>query len=323
MQVGLEVLFQDGGNAPSSLVHVLPGRVVCFEASLDKSHHDPHDIMTVCGKSLLAHRHANETHALKGFAPQLALLGSLGIGNNLLQHRHHKFVIRLKKLFCSLPNDCNASQTLLLHGPGLCLLKPAEELVHDVIHERFQRFVIELFTHAAEGTGRVACNSDICVVQAYDDRLQQVLMVSLLHIRLVVVGHLAHSLVCGVANPRMWVAHVWDQEVHALINPGCTLLRVFVDVLHDLRDSHDNRSDRLPVASGSRQSSSNHLEENCHEDFFERLFLRAMLRQSVQVFLTDLDGIAIVVIIFLGIFQRCPGINVLIHLEHPLDVQGD
>mmetsp|Transcript_27177 Transcript_27177/g.69015 ORF Transcript_27177/g.69015 Transcript_27177/m.69015 type:complete len:234 (-) Transcript_27177:737-1438(-) len=115
----------------------------------------------------------------------------------------------------------------------------------------------------------------------------------------------------------MRVGQVLQHEFDALVDP-CLLL----DVLHDLRHRHDAGAHLLPRAAGFTQCSPHDLEEHGHEDIFQLLLLGALLREPIQVLLADLYGVIIQLLVVVLVCLASPIGDILLHVEHPLDVEG-
>mmetsp|Transcript_61363 Transcript_61363/g.163160 ORF Transcript_61363/g.163160 Transcript_61363/m.163160 type:complete len:297 (+) Transcript_61363:2261-3151(+) len=129
------------------------------------------------------------------------------------------------------------------------------------------------------------------------------------------------------ANPAVRMVGTRHNEVHALVDPSLLL-----DVLHNLRDSHDARPSVCPAGAEGLGEGPDHFKESGHEDsfnlvVFERSLvqLRELLRQPIQIFFADLHCLSInlIVVITVILSSLCPNFDVLLNLKHPLDVQAD
>mmetsp|Transcript_109169 Transcript_109169/g.260478 ORF Transcript_109169/g.260478 Transcript_109169/m.260478 type:complete len:253 (-) Transcript_109169:70-828(-) len=105
--VGLEILAQHAGHPPSGLMHVLPGLVICFEASSDVVHHDLHDAMRIVHEGVLADSFSEKAGTLEGFAAETLLMILGGVCNQLLQRRHNFLVVGQEKIRRSFSHHRN------------------------------------------------------------------------------------------------------------------------------------------------------------------------------------------------------------------------
>mmetsp|Transcript_74137 Transcript_74137/g.173998 ORF Transcript_74137/g.173998 Transcript_74137/m.173998 type:complete len:209 (-) Transcript_74137:1312-1938(-) len=105
--VGLEILAQHASHPPSGLVHIFPGLVVCFEASLDIMHHDLHDAMRIVQEGVLADSFSEKASTLEGFATETLLMILRRVRNQLLQRRHDFLVVGQEEIRRSLAHHRN------------------------------------------------------------------------------------------------------------------------------------------------------------------------------------------------------------------------
>mmetsp|Transcript_57802 Transcript_57802/g.150278 ORF Transcript_57802/g.150278 Transcript_57802/m.150278 type:complete len:277 (+) Transcript_57802:2028-2858(+) len=229
------------------------------------------------------------------------------------------FVVGLKQILGNLAHHRYGGQGLLLHRPRLSLLQAIEQAAHELVDVGLQCVPVELLSETDERIGSVRGHPDVDVVEASHDGSEQQLVVAVLHVGLLVIRHLPNGLEGGEAHPRVDVRQPLCDEVDALVDPGLVF-----DVLHHLRHRHDGRARVLPRDVWGAHEDADRFEEHWQEDVLALLHVGGLLGQAVEVFFPQLDGVAIYFVVLFGcVSLRRPGVDVLLHVEHPLDVQSN
>mmetsp|Transcript_748 Transcript_748/g.2085 ORF Transcript_748/g.2085 Transcript_748/m.2085 type:complete len:645 (-) Transcript_748:16-1950(-) len=306
--------------------------VVVGKALLQHGAHHLHHLVGISFEGLLADSFTNETEALERLATQSPVfLVPLGL-DHLFQQGHDVLVVRDEEFLGEFADHGDRGQAIFLHGARRSLLQPREELRDETVVVFLEMVRIEPLTETDEGRDGFRRHTDVDVVDARNDGVKQGLAVIVLHIRFVIVGELTNRDEAHEAHSRVWMVQVLYDVLHALIHPG-----LFFDVLYNLNHGHDARTRVFPARGEGLTEEADHLEEHRHEHVlefpdpvhFRRGFLAesvqlsALLRQPVQVLLSYLHGSTVHFIVVVLVHRGRPSILILLHLQHPLNVQAD